>query len=64
MEHIEAYGFQSLYNHLAGRICQRVLQRLRFTQNPPICDAIMFSFDNQLLGSNRPVGDIVRDMQC
>ncbi len=64
MEHIDAYGFQTIYNHLAGRICQRVLQRLRFTQNPPICDAIMFSFDNQLLGSNRPVGDIVRDMQC
>lgn len=64
MEHIEAYGFHFLYNHLAGRICQRVLERLRFTQNPPICDAIMFSFDNQILGSNRPVGDIVRDMQC
>ena len=64
MEHIEAYGFHFLYSHLAGRICQRVLERLRFTQNPPICDAIMFSFDNQILGSNRPVGDIVRDMQC
>ena len=64
MEHIDAYGFQRLYNHLAERICQRVLERLRFTQNPPICDAIMFAFDNQILGSNRPVNEIVKDMQC
>ncbi|WP_065358111.1 cobalt-precorrin-5B (C(1))-methyltransferase CbiD [Kluyvera georgiana] len=64
MEHIDAYGFQKIYNHLAERICQRVLERLRFTQNPPICDAIMFAFDNQTLGSNRPVSEIVRDMRC
>ncbi|BBV64517.1 TPA: cobalt-precorrin-5B (C(1))-methyltransferase [Kluyvera ascorbata] len=64
MEHIDAYGFQKIYNHLAERICQRVLERLRFTQNPPICDAIMFAFDNQILGSNRSVNEIVKDMQC
>lgn len=64
MEHIDAFGFQRIYNHLAERICQRVMQRLRFTKTPPICDAIMFSFDNQILGSNRPVGEIVEAMQC
>ncbi|MFU0894420.1 cobalt-precorrin-5B (C(1))-methyltransferase CbiD, partial [Kluyvera sichuanensis] len=64
MEHIDAYGFQKIYNHLAERICQRVLERLRFTQNPPICDAIMFAFDNQILGSNRPINEIIKDMQC
>ncbi|MEX3018471.1 cobalt-precorrin-5B (C(1))-methyltransferase CbiD [Kluyvera sp. STS39-E] len=64
MEHIDAYGFQRLYNHLAERICQRVMQRLRFTKAPPICDAIMFSFDNQILGSNRPVNEIVEAMTC
>ena len=64
MEHIDAFGFQRIYNHLADRICQRVMQRLRFTKTPPICDAIMFSFDNQILGSNRPVGEIVEAMQC
>lgn len=64
MEHIDAFGFQRIYNHLAERICQRVMQRLRFTKTPPVCDAIMFSFDNQILGSNRPVGEIVEAMQC
>ncbi|KLV66727.1 cobalt-precorrin-5B (C(1))-methyltransferase [Citrobacter murliniae] len=64
MEHIDAYGFQHIYNHLAKRICMRVLQTLRFTKNPPTCDAIMFSFDNQILGSNRPVAEIAEEMQC
>ncbi|SQC33771.1 cobalt-precorrin-5B (C(1))-methyltransferase CbiD [Kluyvera cryocrescens] len=64
MEHIDAFGFQRIYNHLAERICQRVMQRLRFTKTPPVCDAIMFSFDNQILGSNRPVSEIVEAMQC
>ncbi len=35
MEHIDAWGFQRLYNHLAERICQRVLEMLRFTQQRP-----------------------------
>ena len=64
MEHIDAFGFQHIYNHLAERICQRVMQMLRFTKTPPTCDAIMFSFDNQVLGSNRPVDAIAREMQC
>lgn len=64
MEHIDAAGFSHLYNHLAQRICQRVMLNLRFTKNPPQCDAIMFSFDNQILGSNRPFQEIVEDLQC
>ncbi|MDU6685557.1 MAG: cobalt-precorrin-5B (C(1))-methyltransferase CbiD [Enterobacteriaceae bacterium] len=64
MEHIDAAGFGHLYNHLALRICQRVMQNLRFTKNPPQCDAIMFSFDNQILGANRPFREIVEDLQC
>lgn len=64
MEHIEAFGFQHIYSHLAKRICQRVLQMLRFTKNPPVCDAIMFSFNNQVLGSNRPVELIAQALRC
>jgi cobalt-precorrin-5B (C1)-methyltransferase len=64
MEYIDAAGFGHLYNHLAQRICQRVMQNLRFTKNPPQCDAIMFSFDNHILGTNRPFQDIVEDLQC
>ncbi len=64
MEHIEAYGFGHIYNHLAGRICLRVMQMLRFTKTPPVCDAILFSFDNHILGSNRPVDEIAKELQC
>ena len=64
MEHIDATGFGHLYDHLAQRICQRVMQNLRFTKNPPQCDAIMFSFDNHILGTNRSFQDIVEDLQC
>lgn len=64
MEHIDAAGFSHLYNHLAQRICQRVMLNLRFTQNPPQCDAIMFSFDNQILGASRPFEAIVEDLRC
>lgn len=63
-EHIDAWGFQHIYNHLAERICLRVAQTLRFTNHPPVCDAVMFSFDNQLLGSNRPLQDIAEELQC
>jgi hypothetical protein len=62
MEHIDAWGFQHIYHHLAERICLRVMQMLRFTKTPPVCDAIMFSFDNKVLGSNRPVAEIAREM--
>lgn len=64
MEHIDAFGYQRIYNHLAERICLRVQQKLRFTKTPPVCDAIMFAFDNQVLGSNRPVNEIVEALQC
>ena len=64
MEHIDAWGYQRLYNHLAERICQRVLEMLRFTQHPPTCDAVLFSFDNQVLGSSRPLEAIARELTC
>lgn len=64
LEPIAAYGFQAIYDHLAARICQRVHERLRFTRQPLICDAILFSFDNQVLGSNRPLAAIAEALQC
>lgn len=64
MEHIDAAGFSHLYNHLAQRICQRVMLNLRFTKNPPQCDAIMFSFDNKILGASRSFEAIVEDLKC
>ncbi|MGP3592899.1 cobalt-precorrin-5B (C(1))-methyltransferase CbiD [Vagococcus sp. WN89Y] len=63
-EHIEAAGFSHLFPHLAQRICLRIEEMLRFTHTPPQCDAIMFSFDNKVLGSNRPVAAITAALQC
>ncbi len=62
MEHIDAAGFNHLYDHLARRT--RIEQMLRFTQTPPQCDAIMFSFDNKVLGANRSPEAIARELQC
>lgn len=64
MEYIDAAGFSHLYTHLAQRICLRIAQMLRFTQNPPQCDAVLFSFDNKVLGANRPVEEITGDLKC
>ncbi|AMO48200.1 cobalt-precorrin-5B (C1)-methyltransferase [Kosakonia oryzendophytica] len=64
MEHIDAAGFNHLYDHLARRICQRIEQMLRFTQTPPQCDAILFSFENKILGANRSPEAIARELQC
>ncbi len=64
LEYIDAAGYRHLFDRLAQRICQRVDQMLRFTTTPPRCDAIMFSFDNQVLGASRPVAAIAGDLQC
>ncbi|SCC24782.1 cobalt-precorrin-5B (C(1))-methyltransferase CbiD [Kosakonia oryziphila] len=64
MEYIDAAGFSHLYTHLAKRICLRIAQMLRFTQTPPQCDAVMFSFDNHVLGANRPLEEIAGELKC
>lgn len=64
MEYIDAAGFSHLYTHLAQRICLRIAQMLRFTQNPPQCDAVLFSFDNKVLGANRPIEEITGELKC
>lgn len=64
LEYIDAAGYHLLFDRLAQRICQRVDRMLRFTTSPPRCDTIMFSFDNQVLGSNRPIAEIAGDLRC
>ncbi|MFC3395130.1 cobalt-precorrin-5B (C(1))-methyltransferase CbiD [Brenneria rubrifaciens] len=63
MELIEQHGFQAVYTHIARRICERINQMLRFSVAPPTVDAILFSFDNQVLGSNRAVEEIVEALR-
>lgn len=64
LEIITEQGWQGVFPRLAVRICERVLEMLRFAQSPPLCDVILFSFDNQILGTNRPVADIVEALGC
>lgn len=63
MELIEQHGLQAVYNDIAQAICARINQMLRFAVQPLQCDAVLFSFDNIVLGSNRPVNDIVADLR-
>ncbi len=58
IELINERGWQAVYDQIARKICFRVDQMLRFSDNKPHCDAVMFSFDEQVLGSNRPVEQI------
>ncbi len=59
MEHIEAYGFKYIYNHLAVRLCLRVGADAAFYQNRrPVWRRHPVFFDNHILGSNRPVDEI------
>ncbi|MDR0805902.1 MAG: cobalt-precorrin-5B (C(1))-methyltransferase CbiD [Enterobacteriaceae bacterium] len=63
MELIAEQGWQKVYDQIAAKICFRINQMLRFSQEKPRCDAVMFSFDNQILGSNRPINEILEDFQ-
>jgi len=62
LEIITEQGWQRVFERLAMRICERVAEMLRFTQSPPKCDAILFSFENQVLGSSRPVAEIAGEL--
>ena len=63
MELIEQLGWQAVYNDIAQAICARINQMLRFAVQPLQCDVVLFSFDNIVLGSSRPVNDIVADLR-
>lgn len=63
MELIEQQGWQAVYNDIAQAICARINQMLRFAVQPLQCDAVLFSFDNIVLGSSRPIDDIVADLR-
>lgn len=57
MEHIEAYGFGHIYNHLAERICLRVMQMLRFAKRrlsaTPSCFLLITIFSAVIVPSTR-----------
>lgn len=63
MEVIAQHGLQAVYARIAQRICQRVNEMMRFSSEPPRIDVILFSFDNQVLGANRPLSDIVEALR-
>lgn len=54
-------GWQSVFELIAKKICQRINEMLRFSHNRPVCDAVLFSLDNHFLGANRPIHDILAD---
>lgn len=63
MELIAQAGYESVYDAIATRIVERVQQMLRYSPQPFTCDVILFSLDNQPLGSNRPVAAIAEALR-
>ncbi len=63
MELIAQAGYESVYDAIATRIVDRVQQMLRYSPQPFTCDVILFSLDNQPLGSNRPVAAIAEELR-
>jgi len=63
LELIEEHGYQSVYNNIAEQIEQRVAAMLKYAKHQFKCDVVLFSFDNQVLGSNRAVEKIMEDFQ-
>ncbi|WP_413738870.1 cobalt-precorrin-5B (C(1))-methyltransferase CbiD [Sodalis sp. RH21] len=55
---IDAAGWQRVYPAIARRVGERMAELLRFSAQPPACDALLFSFDQQVLGSSRPVAEL------
>lgn len=64
IELIDAQGWQQVYPRIAAKISERVETMLRFSDNRPQCDAILFSFDNKVLGTNRPLDEIIEGFKC
>lgn len=63
MELITQAGYESVYDAIATRIVERVQQMLRYSPQPFTCDVILFSLDNQPLGSNRPLAAIAEELR-
>ncbi|MFV0448876.1 MAG: cobalt-precorrin-5B (C(1))-methyltransferase CbiD [Vibrio sp.] len=63
LELIEEHGYQAVYQNIAQEIERRVEAMLKYAKHQFKCDVVLFSFDNQVLGSNRPVEQIVEDFQ-
>jgi cobalt-precorrin-5B (C1)-methyltransferase len=61
---IDEAGWQQIYPYLAQRICQRVQEMLRYSEQQPSCDALLFSFNQQILGSNRPLQQLIEAFTC
>ncbi len=63
LELIEQHGYQAVYDNIAVEIERRISSMLKYAKHQFKCDVVLFSFDNQVLGSNRPVELIVEDFQ-
>lgn len=61
MEIIEICGMTQVYDQIADMIVKRVQQMLRYAKSPLQCDVILFSMDNEVLGSSQDPDEIVRD---
>jgi cobalt-precorrin-5B (C1)-methyltransferase len=63
LELIEQNGYQPVYTDIAQQIERRVEGMLKYAKHRFQCDVVLFNYDQCVLGSNRPIEDIMEDFQ-
>ena len=62
MELIHEQGFDGVYDEIAKAIVEKVEHMLRYATHKMACDVVLFSYDNIVLGANRPVSEMVGEV--
>ena len=61
MELITQAGLEVVYQKLALRVKDKVEQLSKFTKNPIQADAVLCSMDGKILGSSKPLNELIKE---
>lgn len=61
MELITQAGLEAVYQKLALRVKDKVEQLSKFTKNPIQADAVLCSMDGKILGSSKPLNELIKE---
>jgi cobalt-precorrin-5B (C1)-methyltransferase len=60
---IDEAGWQRVYQAIACRVAERMNELFRYSAQPPRCDALLFAYDQRVLGSSRPVAELTESFR-
>lgn len=63
-ELIDEAGYQAVYNMIASRIHERAEQLSKYTKNPLAVDSIICAMDGTVLGSSRPLAELIKEFSA